>query len=87
MPYNNMATSYWTAWYKKNKKHFLALVNKHKKARRKEFKILINEKKDSPCIICKKEFPPEAIDLYHRDKDEKLFRILSFDILIKKTYR
>ena len=77
-----MANPYWKSWYKKNKAHFLELVNKHKKARRKEFKILIDEKKDSPCVICKKKFPPEAIDLYHRDKGDKLFRISDASRLI-----
>ncbi len=77
-----MASEYWKKWYKKNKDSFLGLVNKHKKNRRKEFKKIINKKKDVPCVICKIKYPPEAMDLYHRDKDDKLFRISDASRLI-----
>ena len=70
-----MEKGYWKKWYKKNKKHFLELINKHKKARRQQFQEIINKAKDKPCIICGKKFPPIAMDLYHRDNSDRKFRI------------
>jgi hypothetical protein len=68
-------SEYWQKWYKKNKKRFVALVVKHKRNRRKEFKTIIDAHKDGKCIVCKKQYPPEAMDLCHRDAKDKLFRI------------
>ena len=69
------ASEYWKKWYKKNKKRFVALVVEHKRNRRKEFKAIIDSKKDGPCIVCKIKYSPEAMDLCHRDSKDKLFRI------------
>jgi len=70
-----MSNSYWKEWYGKNKKHFLETVNKHKKKRRKEFRVLIDEKKNVACKKCSNTFPPEAMDLFFRNVEDKLFRI------------
>ncbi len=70
-----MKQGYWKKWYKKNKKHFLELINKHKKARRNQFQEIIDKAKDKPCVICGKKFPPIAMDLYHRDNGDRKFRI------------
>jgi hypothetical protein len=70
-----MANKRWKNWYNKNRERFNALVNKHKRQRRREMKEIIDERKKEPCIICKKNFPPEAMDLWHRDGEEKKFKI------------
>lgn len=66
---------YWTKWYKKNRKHFNALVNKHKKNRRKQFQEIINEKKDVPCVVCGNKYHFAAMDFVHKDDIDKKFRI------------
>lgn len=70
-----MSSDYWNNWYKRNKGRFLSLINEHKKNRRMEMKELIEKKKGFPCVVCNKKFPPEAMDFYHRDNDDKRFRI------------
>jgi hypothetical protein len=70
-----MVNDYWKKWYEKNRKRFNEVANKHKRKRRKEMRELINTRKSDPCIICKECFPPEAMDLWHRDGEEKKFRI------------
>ena len=69
------ASEKWQKWYKKNRKHFFELVNKHKKNRRNEFKELIEERKDVPCKVCKEKFHPAAMDFVHRDDKDKKFSI------------
>ena len=69
------ASDTWKKWYKKNRKHFLELVNKHKKNRRNEFKELIEERKDVPCMRCGEKFHPAAMDFVHRDGEDKKFNI------------
>jgi len=70
-----MVDSPWKKWYNKNKSRFLELVNKHKKNRRRDFQKIIDSRKDVPCIVCDEKYAPEAMDFYHRDKDQKFFRI------------
>lgn len=70
-----MANDYWRKWYGKNRKRFNELTNKHKRNRRREMRKIVDARKSEPCIICKKCFPPVAMDLRHRDGEEKNFRI------------
>jgi len=70
-----MANERWKKWYEKNREKFNALANKHKRSQRRKMKDMVDERKKQPCIICSKSFPPEAMDLYHRDGEEKKFRI------------
>jgi hypothetical protein len=72
----------WQRWYEKNKEHFLDLVKQHKRNRREELKDLINEKKSAPCKKCGKKYHPAAIDLVHRDGEDKRFRISDASKLI-----
>jgi len=74
--------AYWKKWYAANKEKFNATVNKHKQNRRKEFQKLIDEKKDIPCLHCGKSFPPAAMDLVHRDGEEKKFSLSNATRLI-----
>lgn len=68
-------TEQWKRWYDNNKEKYNALANKHKRKRRREMRKLIDERKSAPCIICSKTYPPECMDLYHRDGEENKFRI------------
>jgi len=69
------ANKKWKKWYEKNREHFFDLVNKHKKNRRGEFKELIEERKDVPCMSCGDKFHPAAMDFIHRDGEDKKFSI------------
>jgi len=70
-----MSNEKWKKWYEKNREKYNALVNNHKRARRKEMKKMVDERKKDPCIICGEHFPPEAMDLHFREGEEKEFRI------------
>jgi hypothetical protein len=82
-----MKPGYWKQWYEKNKRKFITLVNKHKRARRKKFHDIISLYKDRPCVVCGKIYPPVAMDFYHRDKSEKKFRISNAQRLIYNFQR
>jgi len=69
-----MANDYWKKWYKKNRRRFNEVANKHKRKRRKEMRKLISERKGGPCIMCMKCYHPEAMDFYN-DGDDKKFQI------------
>ena len=69
------AKSYWSKWYKKNRERFKAVVNEHKKARRKQFQEIIDGYKQSPCVVCGEVFHPAAMEFIHKDDNDKAFRI------------
>ncbi len=78
---------YWAKWYEKNKESFKELVAYHKRKRRKELQAIIEAAKDVPCKVCKKKFHPAAMDLVHRDDEDKSFSLRDATRLIHSKER
>ncbi len=81
------ASDYWKQWYEKNKEHFKELVGHHKRKRRRELQEVIEEHKSIPCKKCDKTFHPAAMDLIHRDPNERKFSMREATRLIHSVER